>query len=45
MNAFPNSPRLVNGGIVQIDPEISAVSQIITLQYNPDTIYRTRQVQ
>ncbi len=45
MSAFPNSPRLVKGGIVLIDPDTSAVLRIITLQYNPDTLTRTLQVQ
>ena len=45
MSAFPNSPRLIKGGIVLIDPDTSAVLRIITLQYNPDTLTRTLQVQ
>lgn len=45
MTTFPNSPRLIKGGIVLIDPETSAVKRIITLQYNPDTLTRTLQVQ
>jgi len=45
MTGFPNSPRLIKGGIVLIDPETSAVQRIITLQYNPDTLTRTLQVQ
>ena len=45
MTTFPGSPRLIKGGIVLIDPETSAVQNIIALQYNPDTITRTLQVQ
>lgn len=45
MTTFPNSPRLLKGGIVLIDPDTSAVRRIITLQYNPDTLSRTLQVQ
>ena len=45
MTTFPGSPRLLKGGIVLIDPETSAVQRIITLQYNPDTLSRTLQVQ
>ena len=45
MNNFKRSPRLVKGGIVQIDPGTSAVQRIITLQYNPDTLSRTLQTQ
>ena len=42
---FPNSPRLLKGGLVLIDPDTSAIQKIITLQYNPDTLSRTLQVQ
>jgi len=45
MTTFPNSPRLLKGGIVLIDPDTAAVRRIITLQYNPDTLSRTLQVQ
>ncbi len=45
MTTFPNSPRLLKGGLVLIDPESSAVQRIIVLQYNPDTLSRTLQVQ
>jgi hypothetical protein len=45
MTGFPNSPRLLKGGIVLIDPQSSAVRRVITLQYNPDTLTRTLQVQ
>ena len=45
MTTFPGSPRLLKGGIVLIDPETSAVQRIISLQYNPDTLTRTLQVQ
>lgn len=45
MTTFPGSPRLLKGGIVLIDPDTSAVQRIITLQYNPDTLSRTLQVQ
>jgi hypothetical protein len=45
MTSFPNSPRLLKGGIVLLDPDTSAVQRIISLQYNPDTLTRTLQVQ
>jgi hypothetical protein len=45
MTTFPGSPKLLKGGIVLIDAETSAVQKIITLQYNPDTLNRTLQVQ
>lgn len=43
--ASPTSPRLVRGGIVTMDPDTSAVQSIIALQYNPDSLSRTLQVQ
>lgn len=45
MTTFPNSPRLIRGGIVLIDPGTSQVLRIIALQYNPDNLSRTLQVQ
>jgi hypothetical protein len=45
MTTFPNSPRLLKGGIVLIDPGTSVVLRVIVLQYNPDTLSRTLQVQ
>lgn len=45
MTSFPSSPKLLKGGIVLIDPITSAVRRIIALQYNPDSISRTLQVQ
>jgi len=45
MSSFRGSPRLVKGGIVLIDPGSSAITRVIALQYNPDTVTRTLQVQ
>src|ERR1700751_5509378 len=45
MSGFPNSPRLVKGGIITMDPDTSAVKSVIALQYNPDTLTRTLQIQ
>lgn len=45
MSGFSNSPKLLKGGIVLIDPVTSSVRRIIALQYNPDSISRTLQVQ
>jgi hypothetical protein len=45
MSASPISPRLVKGGIVTMDPDTSAVKSIIALQYNPDSLSRTLQIQ
>ncbi|RUL78928.1 hypothetical protein [Dyella choica] len=45
MSAFPGSPRILKGGLVLIDPDSSAVLRVISLQYNPDSITRSLQVQ
>ena len=41
----PFSPRLLKGGLVQVDPGSAKVLRVIALQYNPDTLTRTLQVQ
>ena len=45
MTTFPNSPRLLKGGLVLIDAVSAAVQKVIALQYNPDSLSRTLQVQ
>ena len=45
MTSFPGSPKLIKGGIVLLNSSTSAVQRIIALQYNPDTLTRTLQVQ
>ena len=45
MSSFPGSPRLLKGGIVLVDPDSAAVQRIISLQYNPDTLTRSLQIQ
>jgi hypothetical protein len=46
MTTFPGSPRLIRGGIVRVDPASGAlVGPIIALQYTPDTMTRTLQMQ
>jgi hypothetical protein len=45
MTTFPNSPQLIKGGLVLIDAETAAIQKIITLQYNPDSLTRTLQIQ
>jgi hypothetical protein len=44
-SGFPNSPKLVKGGIVTLDPDTSVVQSVIALQYNPDSLSRTLQIQ
>lgn len=41
----PLSPRLLKGGIVQVEPASGRVLRTISLQYNPDTLTRSLQVQ
>jgi hypothetical protein len=45
MTSFPNSPKLIKGGIVLVDPVVATVQRIITLQYNPETLTRSFQIQ
>ena len=45
MSSFPNSPYVIKGGIVLLDPTTAQVQKIIALQYNPDTLTRSLQVQ
>lgn len=45
MTTFPNSPRVLKGGLVLIDPQSSRVLRIISLQYNPDSLSRSLQMQ
>src|SRR6266550_3035154 len=45
MSSFPGSPRLLKGGMVLVDPDSAAVQRIISLQYNPDTLTRSLQIQ
>jgi hypothetical protein len=45
MTGSPISPRLVKGGIVTLDPDTSVIQGVIALQYNPDSLSRTLQIQ
>ncbi len=38
-------PRLVKAGIVLLDPSTGKVLRVISLQYNPDSVTRTLQIQ
>jgi hypothetical protein len=44
-SGFPNEPRLVRGGIVTMDPDTSTVQSVIALQYNPESLNRSLQIQ
>ena len=45
MSGYSQSPHIVKGGIVLIDPDSAQVQRVISLQYNPDTLTHTLQVQ
>ncbi|HVU48561.1 MAG TPA: hypothetical protein VHD85_20710 [Terracidiphilus sp.] len=45
MGTSPISPRLVKGGIVTMDVDTSAVKSVIALQFNPDSLTRSMQIQ
>src|ERR1700741_2997227 len=45
MSTSPISPRLVRGGHRALDPDTSALRSVIALQYNPDSLTRTLQIQ
>lgn len=45
MTGFSGSPKLAKGGIVVLDPASSMVLRVIPLQYNPDSLNRSFQVQ
>jgi hypothetical protein len=45
MSSFPNSPKLIKGGLVLVDPGTAQVLRIISLQYNSESLTRTLQVQ
>jgi hypothetical protein len=40
MTTFPNSPRVLKGALVGVDPE-TPVPSVIVFQYNPDTLTRS----
>lgn len=40
MSAFPNSPRLVKGALVGLDP-FNPLASVVVFQYNPETLTRT----
>jgi len=43
--SLSNSPKLIKGGLVVLNASSGAVSRTIALQYNPDTLRRSYQVQ
>lgn len=45
MSGFSNTPKVLKGGIILIDPASGAVQRVIALQYNPDLLTRSLQPQ
>ena len=45
MSTFPNSPRLLKGGIVLLDSSSGTILRVVSLQYNPDSLTRSLQIQ
>jgi hypothetical protein len=45
MSSLTSSPRLLKSGLVLVSATTSLVERIITLQYNPDSLSRSLQVQ
>lgn len=43
--SLPSSPKLIKGGLVVLDATTGALSHVIALQYNPDSLSRSYQVQ
>lgn len=43
--SLSSAPRLIKGGLVVLDPTGAQVKRTIALQYNPDTLTRSYQVQ
>jgi len=43
--SLSSSPRLLKAGIVLMDPNSGAVLRVISLQYNPDNLSRSLQIQ
>lgn len=45
MTTFPNSPRLLKAGLVLLDPDTGQVQGTISMQYNPESLTRSLQIQ
>jgi Contractile injection system tube protein len=45
MSTFPNSPKLLKGGLIVLAPDGTRARRVISLQYNPDSLSRSYQVQ
>jgi hypothetical protein len=45
MSESPRSPKVLKAGLVLLEPDSGAVRRVITLQYNPDSLTRSLQLQ
>jgi len=45
VTSFPGSPKLLKGGLVLVDPASGAMLSVISLQYNPESLSRSFQIQ
>jgi hypothetical protein len=45
MSSFPGSPKLLKGGLVVLAPGGATARRVISLQYNPDSLSRSYQIQ
>jgi len=45
VSTFPGSPKLLKGGLIVLAPSGTRARRVISLQYNPDTLSRSYQVQ
>ncbi|QID17615.1 hypothetical protein G3580_08135 [Nitrogeniibacter mangrovi] len=45
MSSFPRAPRIIKAGLVLVDPDNARVLRVIALQYNPEKLTRSLQVQ
>jgi hypothetical protein len=45
LSTSPISPRLIKAGLVTMDVDTSTVQSVIALQYNPDSLTRSLQIQ
>jgi len=45
MTTFPNSPKIIKSGIVLIDAKSGATLNMITMQYNPESLSRSYEPQ
>jgi hypothetical protein len=41
VTGYPRAPRMLRGGLVQLDPTTRAIVDVVLFQYNPDTLTRT----